>query len=163
MGILATPEFWVLVSFVLFFALLGYFGVHRMVLGALDERAEKIRQELEEARRLREEAQALFAENEKLRAQAEEEAAEILNVARQEAEAVSAEMRKTFEETMARKMAAAEARIHQAEQDAVRQIRGHVASLSVQVAREVLKDKLKGKAATSLLDEAIAQATEKLH
>ncbi len=163
MSILATPEFWVLASFVLFFALLAYFGVHRMVIGALDQRAEKIRQELEEARRLREEAQSLLASNERLRAEAEREVEEILSIAREEAEAVASEMRKSFEDTMARKTAAAEARIRQAEQDTVREIRAHIATLSVRVAEEVLREKIKGKEASRLLDEAIAQATEKLH
>ena len=58
---LATPEFWVAISFVGFVALIIYFGAPKMIAKALDDRADRIRAELEEARRLREEAQNLLA------------------------------------------------------------------------------------------------------
>ena len=47
------PLFWVLVSFIGFMALLGYFNVHKLIGKALDDRADAIRKELDEARRLR--------------------------------------------------------------------------------------------------------------
>ncbi|MEC9367290.1 MAG: F0F1 ATP synthase subunit B, partial [Pseudomonadota bacterium] len=59
---LSTPEFWVAASFVGFAGLLLYFGIPGLVAKALDKRAEVIRKELEEARKLRDEAQALLAE-----------------------------------------------------------------------------------------------------
>jgi F-type H+-transporting ATPase subunit b len=49
-----------------------------MIASALDKRADKIRNELEEARKLREEAQALLAEYQKKRKEAEKEAADIV-------------------------------------------------------------------------------------
>ena len=51
----------VTISFTLFMLILGYYGVHKLILDQLDKRAERIRSELDEARRLREEAQAAFA------------------------------------------------------------------------------------------------------
>ena len=45
--------FWVLLSFIGFMALLAYYGVPRLIGKALDDRAEGIRKELDEARRLR--------------------------------------------------------------------------------------------------------------
>ena len=62
MDILATPEFWVAVSFFLFLGVIFYFGVHRKLASALDARAERIKAELEDARRLREEAEAVLAD-----------------------------------------------------------------------------------------------------
>ena len=51
----ATPEFWVLVSFLIFVGLLVWKGVPGLVGKSLDQRAGAIRNELDEARRLREE------------------------------------------------------------------------------------------------------------
>ena len=62
MDILATPEFWVAVSFFLFLALLFYFGVHKKVGKALDARAAAIAKEIEEAKALREEAEKVLTD-----------------------------------------------------------------------------------------------------
>ena len=49
-------EFFVALGFVLFVCLLGYLGVHRQLLAALDGRSTSIANELAEAKRLREDA-----------------------------------------------------------------------------------------------------------
>ena len=56
------PRFWVLVAFLIFFALLLYYKVPAMIGKMLDDRADSIRKELDEARRLREDAQALLTD-----------------------------------------------------------------------------------------------------
>uniref|UniRef100_UPI003F67A150 F0F1 ATP synthase subunit B family protein n=1 Tax=Acinetobacter baumannii TaxID=470 RepID=UPI003F67A150 len=50
-------ETWVAVAFLIFVGILGYFGVHKLVLNGIDDRGRKIEGELAEAKRLREEAQ----------------------------------------------------------------------------------------------------------
>ena len=74
--------FWVLVSFIGFMALLAYYGVPRLIGKALDDRADAIRKELDEARRLREEAQALLADYQKKAKEAENEAKGIIDQAK---------------------------------------------------------------------------------
>ena len=59
-------SFWALVALVLFFALIMYIKVPGFVTKALDDRSDKIRGDLEEARRLREEAQQLLAEMQRM-------------------------------------------------------------------------------------------------
>lgn len=163
MHVLATPEFWVLVAFVLFFALIFYYRLPQMALKALDDRAEAIRNELEEARRKHEEARKLLAEYEAKKEQAEREAEEILKVAREEAEAVAHEIRKQFEELMARKQAAAEERIRLAQENAVRDIRAHVAERALQSAEAKLRAEVTGRTASALLEDAIEEVAAKLH
>ncbi len=83
-SILHVPEFWVLVSFCIFFALFGG-KLWAAIAGMLDGRANAIRAELAEAQRLREEAEAMLAEAERARTEAIAEAGEVL--ARSKAEA----------------------------------------------------------------------------
>ncbi|MFL5103116.1 MAG: ATP F0F1 synthase subunit B, partial [Xanthobacteraceae bacterium] len=54
MHLLADPETWVAIAFVILMGLFAYLGVHRMLLKALDNRSERIRGELDEAKRLKE-------------------------------------------------------------------------------------------------------------
>ena len=65
MELLREPETWVAVAFVIFVCVLGYLGVHNMVSKALDDRAGRIRAELDEARKLKDEAAQLLAEYQK--------------------------------------------------------------------------------------------------
>ena len=62
MGFFGHAESWVLVSFILFIALLVYLKVPGMIARSLDERSAKIAKELDEARKLREEAAKLLEE-----------------------------------------------------------------------------------------------------
>ena len=157
------PEFWVAVSFAVFVALILYKKVPAMIAKALDERAEAIRKEIEEAARLREEAQKLLSKYETKRKQAEKEAEEILATAKQEAEAVTAEMRKSFEEMIARKKASADEKIKQATLHAVKEVRARAADLSVAAAEELLTGKIKGAKATKLIDESVEAIKTRLH
>ena len=84
------PEFWVLVSFLLFMGILIWKGVPGLIGQALDKRANTIRAELDEARRLREEAQQLLADYQRKTREAEDEAKSIVEAAKREAERLAA-------------------------------------------------------------------------
>ena len=163
MHFLADAEFWVFVAFVLFFALIFHYRLPQMVLKALDDRGEAIRNELEEARQKHEEARKLLAEYEAKKERAEKEAEEILATAREEAEAIVREVREQFEELMGRKKASAEERIRLAQENAVRDIRAHVAERALQAAEEKLRSEVKGRTASGLLNDAIDEVAKKLH
>ena len=66
-AMLSDPSFWVAIAFVIFVGLLGYLGVHRQLTRALDNRADRIKAELDEARRLKDEAMALLQEYQRRR------------------------------------------------------------------------------------------------
>ena len=86
----ADPVFWVMIAFFVFIGALVYYRVPGMIGKALDARADAIRKELDEARRLRDEAQALLADYQRKSREAENEAKEILEQAKREAQALTA-------------------------------------------------------------------------
>ena len=53
MSMLMEAEFWVAIAFVIFIGLLLYVGVHKTVVGSLDERQARIKSELDEAASLK--------------------------------------------------------------------------------------------------------------
>ena len=83
-------EFWVAVAFVLFMGVLGYFGVHKLMLKGIDDRRDRIKAELDEARRIKAEAQALLAQYQR-RQRKPSAGAAIVTSAKAEAERLAAE------------------------------------------------------------------------
>ena len=52
---------WVAIGFILFILLLIYFKIPNQIIKILDDRSKKIKDELDEAKRLREEAQTILS------------------------------------------------------------------------------------------------------
>ena len=95
-------EFWVAVAFVVFLGVLGYVGAHTRLLKGIDDRRERIKSELDEARRLKAEAEALLATYRRRQQEAEREAETIVASAKVEAERLAAEAEAKIEEFIAR-------------------------------------------------------------
>ena len=155
MSFLKEAEFWVAVAFVLFLGVLAYFQVFKKLLDALDQRSARIRQELEEARLLREEAQTLLAESKRKQHAAEADAAEIIAGARAEADRMAAEAKSRMDEFLARRTKMAEAKIAQAEEQAVADVRAAAADAAIAAAERILSENVKGKVADDLVRKGI--------
>jgi F-type H+-transporting ATPase subunit b len=157
------PEFWVMVAFLLFVGLLAYYGVHNLIGRALDARADAIRKELEEARRLREEAQELLADYQRKSREAEDEARSIIEQARREAEALAAETRKGLKDSLERRTKMAEEKITRAEAQAVGEVRSSAVDVAIAAAEQILKTRLAGSAGESLVNQSIGDLRGKLN
>jgi F-type H+-transporting ATPase subunit b len=155
-------ESWVLVSFILFIALLVYLKVPALVAKMLDERAAKISKELDEAKRLRQEAEVLLAEYKKKRSDAEAEARDIIAAAKAEAEVYAEESARKLNEALARRQAQAEQKIAMAEAAAVKDVRAAAADLAMSAASALLKDAVSGKTGEKLVSESIAAVKSRL-
>jgi F-type H+-transporting ATPase subunit b len=161
--LLGDAEFWVAVAFVLFVAGLGYIGVHRMIGKSLDERAGRIKTELDEAKKLKEEAAALLAEYQRKRGEAESEAQEIIAGAKAEAERMAADAKTKMEEFVVRRTKMAETKIAQAEAQAAADVRSAAAEAAVVAAAAVLSQEAKGKLAADLIAKGIEDVRKKLN
>lgn len=159
----ADPAFWALVGLVLFFALIVYLKVPGMLGGALDQRAEAIRDELAEARKLREEAEALLADYKRRAAEAENEAAQIVDQAKREAAALTVEAKRRLEEYVAGRTRLAEQKIAQAETQAVQEVKALSADVAIAAAEKLLAARVKGEAAAALVEKAIGDVKAKLN
>ncbi|MBI1621943.1 F0F1 ATP synthase subunit B [Aquamicrobium zhengzhouense] len=155
--------FWATVGLVLFLALVIFAGLPAMVNKALDSRAEKIRNELEEARKLREEATKLLAHYQQKRKEAEQEAAEIVSAAKHEAESLVTEAKARTEEYVTRRTALAEQKIAQAERDAVAEVRTSAVEIAVAAAGKLLADTVDSKADDALFKAALSDVKARLN
>jgi F-type H+-transporting ATPase subunit b len=157
------PEFWVAIAFIILMAVFAWLGVHRTVLTALDHRAQRIKAEIDDARRLKEEAAKLLADYQARRASAEREAQEIVTNARAEAERVAAEAKTRMEDFVARRTKTAENKIALAEAQALADVRAAAAEAAVAAASTVLSQSVKGPVADDLLAKGIAEVKAKLN
>ncbi len=160
---LETPEFWVAVAFVILIGTFIYVGVPGVVTRALDHRAERIKDELDDARRLKDEAAALVADYRARRASAEREAQDIVAAARSEAERIAAEAKARLEDFVARRTRSAENKIAQAEAQALADVRAAAADAAVAAASRIMAQSVTGPTAEQLLSKSIQEVREKLH
>jgi F-type H+-transporting ATPase subunit b len=156
-------EFWVAVAFVIFVGVLGYFGAHRTLVKSIDDRRDRIKAELDEARRLKEEAQALLTGYEHKQQEVEREAQAIIASAKAEAERLAAEAAAKMEEFVARRTKMAEDKIAQAEAQALADVRSAAADAAIAAAGSILARTVKDKVADNLLAEGIADLKSKLN
>ena len=156
-------EFWVAVAFVAFVGVLIYFRVHKLMLGQIDQRRDRIKAELDEARRLKEEAQALVAEYQRRQREAEREAQSIIEGAKAEAERLAVEAKAKVEEFLVRRTRMADTKIAQAEAQALADVRAAAAEAAVAAAETILRATVKGKVADDLVSKAIGDLEGKLN
>ncbi len=158
----ANATFWVGLGFILFIGLVGKIA-YRVISVALDDRAEKIRNQIEEATRLAEEAQELLASYERKQREAAEEAQSIIDHARHEAARLGENAAQDLERSLARRRQQAMDRIAQAEASAIADVRNHAIEVAMAATERLLSEKVKGKSADDLIDNAIKDLPKNLH
>jgi F-type H+-transporting ATPase subunit b len=161
MHLFADPEFWVLLAVVIF-AIVVWKPVRRAVTGTLDERATRIRGELEEARKLRDEAEQLLADYRQKEREAAADAQAIIAHARDEAERIAAQSARDLQQSLERRQRLAEERIAQAEAKALDEIRAAAVDVAIAAAREVIVSELDERRGGAMLDAAIAALPQRL-
>lgn len=142
-----------LVAFLLFFALLIYLKVPGMIFSALDTRSAAIRDELQDARRLREEAEALLADYQTKHAAAEEEAKTIVAQAKEQATSLVEETRAQMSAAIARRQRQAEEGIAVAEQKAEAEVRAAATDAAIAAAEKMLRERMTADAQSALVAE----------
>ncbi|RCS23419.1 F0F1 ATP synthase subunit B [Phyllobacterium salinisoli] len=155
--------FWALVALIIFIGIIVYMKVPKVIARSLDERADRIRNELDEARRLREEAQQLLAEYQRKRKEAEKEAGEILTAAQREATALLQEAKQKTEDYVVRRNKLAEQKIAQAESEAINEVRSSAVEIAVAAAGRLIADKLDPKTAGELFKQSVDQVKTRLN
>jgi len=162
MDFLQDPTFAVLAAFVIFVGLL--FKPIKKALGAsLDEKIAQIRNEVDEAQRLREEAQATLAAYQRQQRDAVQEFEVMAARAQSDVEAHAAEAAKALEAALKRQEQQAQEKIAQAEATALREIRDQAVDVAIAATTRLLTNKLSGDAGDALIEQSIRDLPGRLH
>lgn len=155
--------FWAFAGLLIFLAIMVYMKVPAMMGKGLDARADKIRADLDEAKRLRDEAAALLAEYQGKSKQAEKDAEEIVAAAKRDAETMAADAKVKTEEFVKRRTAMAEQKIAQAENDAINAVRSSAVDIAIAAAGKILGDKAGGNLSADLFKQSLNDVKSRLN
>lgn len=162
-GLFGEPTFWVFVAFLIVIGVFARAGLHKMMAAGLDKRANRIADEINEARKMREEAQELLAQYQRRQREAETEAAAIIEQAKKDAKILAAEARDKINAQMERRAKAAEDKIARAEAQALSEVRGRAADVAIEAAREIIRERMDTGAQNAFIEKSIAELRGKLN
>ncbi|MBI1340106.1 ATPase [bacterium] len=151
----ADPTTWAGVGLILFIAVVLWRRVPGQIAKSLDDRSERIADELQNAESLRVEAEKKLVEAEQRRAAADAEARAIIEEARREAAELAVRAREQLAETISRRERMAEERIARAELDATRDVRMAAVDAASKAAAALITDKMTGAALETQFDASL--------
>ncbi|MEC7288558.1 MAG: ATP F0F1 synthase subunit B [Pseudomonadota bacterium] len=132
------PTFVATAALVVFLGSVAFVGGFKTIFSKLDERADNIQSQIDEARALREEASKLMADAKKKAKEADAAADDIIKRAKADADAMMKQAKADLKAKVARREAQAEARIARAESDAAADVRRIAADAATEAARSIL-------------------------
>jgi F-type H+-transporting ATPase subunit b len=152
---------WVAIGFILFILLLVYFKVPGQITKILDNRADKIRSELDEAKKLREEAQSMLADFQKKNKEAEKNAKTIIDEAKKLAKNYEKEAKSKFDENMERRKKLLDEKLKRAEVEALNQIKNDITDIVFDaIDKSLSNNNINKKASDRIIDSGIKEITK---
>ena len=162
MAMFQDPTFWVAAALLVFLAAISK-PVAKSLPKALDERARKIRAEIEDAEALRAEAQDLLAQYQRKQREAKAEAEAIIRYAREASARLVKDAAARIEAALQRREQSALERIRRSEVQANAEIRARTVDLAVAAAARMLAERAGGPEGDALIDRAIRALPSRLH
>jgi F-type H+-transporting ATPase subunit b len=132
--------FWVAISFFIFFVGLIYLKVPQKINSTLDEKIKHIKNELDEAEKLKNESKNLLSSYENKIDDSKKETKEIINLSKKQSEAIMIEKTNKFHQDMDLKKKNAEQKISQLKEDALHDIRKTSVKISIEAVTNLIKN-----------------------
>ena len=148
--------FWVMISFFLFIGLLIYLQVPQKIKTILEENISNIKNQIDEADKLKEDAKNILTEHEKKISNSKKEVKSMIIKASEEAEKNIIKTNQDFHNLMENKKRNAEERIRQLKNQALKDIK----NTSVKIAMESVEKLLKNSLDKSKLDKIYMSSIE---
>lgn len=156
------PELAVAIAFVIAIVLVSK-RVWQVLAGMLDERAAKIRAELDEAQKLKDDAQRTLGQFQRKQRDALQEAEAIIAHAREDAVRFAERAKRELQTTIERRQRLAEEKIALAEAKALAEVRNAAVEIAIGAARQVIAERLGDAQGQVLVDQAISELPQRLN
>ncbi len=134
--------FWVMISFFAFVGLLIYFKIPQKIKANLDENIKNIKNQIDEADKLKEDAKNILAEHERKISNSKAEVKEMINKANEEAEKNVIKTNQTFHNLMETRKKNAEERIKQLKNQALKDIKNASVKIAIDSVEKLIKNSL---------------------
>ena len=137
-----NATFWVMVSFFLFIGLLIYFQIPQKIKKTLEENISNIKNQIDEADKLKEDAKNILTEHEKKISNSKAEVKLMIAKASEEAEKNIIKTNQDFHNLMENRKRNAEERIKQLKNQALKDIKNTSVKIAVESVKKLLKNSL---------------------
>ena len=134
--------FWVMISFFLFVGLLIYFQIPQKIKKTLEENILNIKNQIDEADKLKEEAKNILTEHEKKISNSKNEMKSMITKASEEAEKNIIKTNQDFHNLMENRKKNAEERIKQLKNQALKDIKNTSVKIAIESVEKLLKNSL---------------------
>jgi len=134
--------FWVMISFFLFVGLLIYFQIPQKIITALDENILNIKNQIDEADKLKEDAKNILTEQEKKISNSKTEMKSMIAKANEEAEKNVIKVNEDFHKFMENRKKNAEDRVKQLKNQALKDIKNTSVRIAIESVEKLLKNSL---------------------
>ena len=148
--------FWVTVSFFIFLGILVYFKIPQKIKNLLDQNILTIKNQINEAEKLKEDAKNILIEHEKKISNSKKEVQNMIDKANEEAEKNVIRVNQEFYRVMENRKKNAEEKIKQLKNQATRDIK----NASVKIALESVEKLIKNSLNKSKLDKIYSSSIE---
>tara|TARA_B100001248_G_scaffold68720_1_gene48529 strand:- start:429 stop:926 length:498 start_codon:yes stop_codon:yes gene_type:complete len=148
--------FWVTISFFIFLGILIYFKIPYKVKDTLEQNISNIKDQINEAERLKEDAKNILTEHEKKLSNSKKEVEEMINKANEDAEKNVLRVNEEFHNLMENRKKNAEERVRQIKNQAEKDIK----NASVKIAIESVEKLIKNSLNKSKLDKIYSSSVE---
>ena len=148
--------FWVMISFFAFIGLLIYFKIPQKIKTTLEENINNIKNQIDEANRLKEDAKNILTEHEKKISNSKAEVKKMIDKASEEAEKNVIKVNQDFHNLMESRKKNVEERIKQLKNQALKDIK----NASVKIAIESVEKLIKNSLDKSKLDKSYSSSLE---
>ena len=134
--------FWVMISFFVFIGLLIYLKIPQKIKIVLDENIIAIKNQIDEADKLKEDAKNILTEHEKKISNSKLEVKQMINKANEEAEKNVIKINKEFHNLMETRKKNAEERIKQIKSQAFKDIKNTSVKIAIESVEKLIKNSL---------------------
>ena len=155
-------NFWVAVSFFIFFGCLIYLKVPQKINNSLTDQINKVRKELDEAEKLKVEAKNLLSNYENKIDKSKKEVLKIINLAKKDSEKIILEKTEKFHQTMESKKKNTEQKIVQMRENALRDIKNISVKISMEAVEHLIKNSIDKNKLEKLYTKSLEQAKTSL-
>jgi len=157
MSFFGDPASWVLVAFIIFVILALVAKAPSMIAKILDSEIERIKNELNDARKLKEDANSLLADYERKVQNAQKEIEKILDQAKTTAKNHDESARKKVEEYIKRAEQQSIEKITQTEKMALSKVNQEIISNSIEVAEKIVSENITEDNSKKLFSQSVQQ------
>ena len=134
--------FWVTISFLIFLGILVYFKIPQKIKEVLEQNILNIKNQINEAEKLKEDAKNILTEHEKKISNSKNEVKEMINKASEDAEKNAIRVNKEFHNFMENRKINAEERIRQLKNQAEKDIKNASVKIAIESVEKLIKNSL---------------------